>query len=421
MPGIFVARTPPRGRARLNLVPRWREGETLSSWLERLAGAYGLTLGEFWQWLGYPALYSYGVSRIDLDLQPPPDLIDILEQHTGVSSHRFNQQRLAGEAVLPLRLRRTFCPRCWMQDGPYRRREWASGWALVCTRHRTLLREKPPRKIPYLPKDEDSWLELYETPQLWRDDRHPWEAPNWLRICSALAVNPRAEFLRAYPWFCELQEAGVGSTANDMTGCGVASEEVAFPSGADTRAAPCVAGSPGTSRAWLVQRDLVIYGLMRFHRPPLLQILDRDVDDSGLLKSWLREEGCQIVVPEADYALRLFAASVARQVWEKLTLGRWRCGAGAKIAEVLGDADRWNDEEWWLERRLYSWPDGLKQAGRQLFQKEEGWTMFPPWRPCREYCTRHLPTGLGRMRVPSEGWRCRWKKSGEICEPESQT
>lgn len=42
-----VAKEPARARARLNLAPRLRTDETLSSWLERFAAAYGLTQGEF--------------------------------------------------------------------------------------------------------------------------------------------------------------------------------------------------------------------------------------------------------------------------------------------------------------------------------------------------------------------------------------
>ena len=64
-------------------------------------------------------------------------------QH-GASRHRLSRF----EALRP-HLRRTFCPQCWAEEGPYRRREWAHPWSLMCLRHRRLLSETPPPTFPH--------------------------------------------------------------------------------------------------------------------------------------------------------------------------------------------------------------------------------------------------------------------------------
>jgi hypothetical protein len=111
-----VASAPTATRARLNLAPRLRVDETLSSWLERFAGAYGLRLGEFMHWLGYRNPFSYGQALIDLDVAPPSDLAGIMQQHTATAAHAIEDHRLVGTATLPVRLRRAFCSSCWMEE-----------------------------------------------------------------------------------------------------------------------------------------------------------------------------------------------------------------------------------------------------------------------------------------------------------------
>src|SRR5437879_4917967 len=118
MQRAFVARTLAVTRARLNLAPRVRRDETLSSWLERFAGAYGLKLGEFMRWLGYRNLFSYGQPLVDLDAAPPIDLADIMQQHAAIAAHAIEEHRLVGTAVLPVPLRRAFCSQCWVEEGP---------------------------------------------------------------------------------------------------------------------------------------------------------------------------------------------------------------------------------------------------------------------------------------------------------------
>jgi hypothetical protein len=380
MQRTVVAKTPAAARARLNLAPRLRDDETLSSWLERFAAAYGLKLSEFLRWLGYKNLFSYAQPLIDLDESPPADLAQIMRSHAGIGPEVIEQHRLVGTAILRPLLRRTFCPRCWIEDGPYRHREWANAWSLVCVRHRSLLCEKPPLQVPIAPNAEDSWTEFYESPRLWRDTSVSWDREPWTRICDALGVNPRTEFLRAYFWLRELQ-----SLAKE---------------GEKLHAPP----------DWRVKRDLVIYGIIKFRAPSLLETLMPAASTAHLIRSANHPEICTLDTPKADYHTRLFAAVVAQHLWERLTQGRWRCRYYGKIEAVLENPRRWNDEDWWLDRRVHDWCAVLRQAGRGLFNKQGDWTQLPPWWPCREHCTRHLSRGGGSelaIRLPDD-WQCQW-------------
>jgi hypothetical protein len=405
----LVARRPAGARTRLNLAPRLRIDETLSSWLERFAGAYGLTLGEFMRWLGYRRLFSYGQPLIDLDVVSPIDLAEIMQQHAGIAANAIEDHRLVETAALPVPLRRAFCPQCWMEDGPYRRREWANGWSLVCTRHRSLLCEKPALPLPLARDAEDSWLEYYETPELWRDTARSWESKQWVTICEALGVNPQTEFTRAYFWLRDIQHLAQAVTATTNT----VHERDGFTTQMAARPAESCGSSDRTVQAqdeWCVKRDLVLYGLLKFHGPSLLETLDPTLSASRLIQSGYNAEICGIGVPEADYQIRLFAAAVAGHLWERLAQGRWRCRHHNKFEALLGNSERGNDEDWWLERRLHSWPTALQKAGRALFRKQDGWTRMPPWSPCREYCTRHLHRGdRGHLVIQlSDDWQCRW-------------
>ncbi len=417
MQRALVASAPTARRARLNLAPRLRVDESLSSWLERFAGAYGLKLGELMRWLGYRNLFSYGQALIDLDAVPPSDLAEIMQQHTGVAAQAIEDHRVVGTATLPVSLRRAFCPRCWMEEGPYRRREWASGWSLMCTRHRSLLREKPRLPLPLHHDAEDSWLEYYEKPQLWRETSPSWESERWGTICDALGVNPRTEFARAYYWLRDLQH---------LVQPVMAVAEEGHVHGRPTRGRAARQALSCSSRdgivtgrdQWRVKQDLVLYGMLKFHSRSLLETLNPNISASRLIQSGYNAEICGIGVPEADYDIRLFAAIVALHLWERLTQRRWRCRHHTIIEAVLGNRERWNDEDWWLERRLHSWPAQLQEAGRELFGKQDRWAQMPPWSPCREYCTRHLPRGdRGNLviRLPDD-WRCRWSAPGDTRE-----
>ena len=114
---------------------------------------------------------------------------------------------------------------------------------------------------------------------------------------------------------------------------------------------------------WCVKRDLVLYGVLKFHSTSLLETLDPNISSALLIQSGYNAEICGIGVPEADYHVRLFAAMVAQHLWERLIQGRWRCRHHTKIEAVLGNPERWNDEDWWLERRLHSWPAAKSWPG----------------------------------------------------------
>jgi hypothetical protein len=97
MQRTVIAKTPSAARARLNLAPRFRHDETLSSWLERFAAAYGLKLSEFLRWLGYEKLFFYAQPLIDLDQSPPADLAQIMRPHAGIGPEVIEQHRLVGD------------------------------------------------------------------------------------------------------------------------------------------------------------------------------------------------------------------------------------------------------------------------------------------------------------------------------------
>jgi hypothetical protein len=344
-------------------------------------------------WLGYRNMFSYGSLRMDLDVTMPADLVEALVSHSGISREEIEAHGLSGKSVLPLASRRAFCPKCWVEEGPYRRREWASGWSLICARHQSLLCERPRLTLPLAPHAEDSWTEFYETPTLWRNSESCWENERWLDICRVLGVNPRTEATRANLGLRRLQQ--------------LAHQQF-------DRRAPEPGGAPiepyHTPEEWVVKRDLTIYGTLKFfgNEPSLLQTLDSRIEDMQLCSA-SHGEFCGMGTPETNYDIRVLSALVAGHVWERLARGRWRCQQGAFIEQMLPRV-RWNDEDWWLERRLFSWPPMFQKAGRELFHKQDAWSQLPPWSPCRENCTRLLSRdyrGTTVIRL-ADSWECRW-------------
>lgn len=68
------------------------DGEALSSWLLRIAAGYQMTVGQLIQHgLGHDPKIEP-----DLDLDPPPDLLDTLAHRTGITADRVRQMCLAG-------------------------------------------------------------------------------------------------------------------------------------------------------------------------------------------------------------------------------------------------------------------------------------------------------------------------------------
>lgn len=393
-----TAKAPVAGRARLNLAPRLRPDETLSSWLERCAGAYGLTLPRFLRWLGYSERFSAAWSRIDLDVAPPIDLATIMASHTGLAPEAIEARRLPPEGALPLHLRRTFCPQCWREEGPYRRCEWASGWSLICTRHRSLLREKPPFDLSVKEVDQ-SWLEFYETRALWQDQRPCWESPSWITLCAALGVEPRTQATRAYFWLRDLQRLASGRAGP--------SRPTDEPADCRSRSVPePLAGTP-LKQTWRVKRDLVLYGLLKFSGPSLLETLDPKLSVTQLIDTAREPEICTLAKPDAGYAVRLFAAVVAEHLWGRLTRGRWRCQHAGRIEAVVSGQNRSSAEDFWISRRVHYWPAALQRAGRELFGTPDGWAGMPPWAPCRD-CVRALPRADRKWLAVQldDDWQC---------------
>jgi hypothetical protein len=389
-----LAIPPLRGRQRLGLAPRLRADETISSWLERLAGAYGMTTIELMRWLGYRTACSYsGVSILDLDVCPPPDLSSVLAQHTAVSAAQIDGHRLPALGLLSPERRRAFCPTCWSEQGPYRRREWTHSLSLICLRHRQLLAEKPQPQPPFERGYQESWLEFYESPHQWRDTLPAWETQRWTKICAALEVDPRSEFLSAWRWLRELQTL-------TPEGRAVATARSSY---ADLSA----------------RRDLVLFALMEFHERSLLRALDPSILRRQLIQDRGSGEQCTAVWPDADYEVRLFATVVARHLWVRLTEGRWCSGRHREFEEFLTEPRRWNIEDWWLEKRIRSWPTHLHPCARRLFNKEDPWVQLPPWPGCQARCVRKeegvVRGGMHVMLPPN--WRC---KSMEAWHPSSR-
>ena len=70
------------------------EGEALSSWLRRIAASYEMSVTELIEdGLGCDAMAD---RDLDLDLDPPSALLDVLGQRTGIDRDRLRQTCLAG-------------------------------------------------------------------------------------------------------------------------------------------------------------------------------------------------------------------------------------------------------------------------------------------------------------------------------------
>ena len=384
MHGPAVARDPPRPRARLNLAPRLHPDETLSSWLERFAGAYGMTLGEFFLWLGYRNFLGYHEVPHDLDVSPPPDLAGVLALHTGLSAELLAAHRMEAFDALPPRWRRTFCPECWIEEGPYRRFEWAHNLSLVCPRHRRFLSERPLRREgPFLPWHEESWTEFYHDTNAWRDLRPSWDSEPWIRICAALGVEPHAEFLRAWPWLIELSRGAPAPWDRARPSAPAPCDDPHDPASAqDSRGGEDVRVAEVTAK-----QDMALYAMIQFYDFSLLQALDETVSEELMVDK--RGELCDVRSPEVPYFTRLFAATVARHLWVRITQGEWRCGRAAALERTLRREERFDDELWWLEQRFQTWPQALEAAGRQLFQTRDPFPPVPPWQNCRECIREH--------------------------------
>lgn len=400
-----LAQTPLRPRARLNLAPRLHADETLSSWLERFAARYGMSIRELFLWLGYPDFFQFARNPFDLDVVQPADLAGVLAAHTGIGADVIAAHGIDGASALTPERRRAFCPECWVEEAPYRRFEWAHGWSLVCPRHRRLLSERPRAQGPFVHWSEEAWSEFYCDTGAWRDLRPSWQSEPWTRICAALGVEPHAEFLRAWPWLLELSQPAEDSgrirdtNRSAYGGCDVPQDPHVLQDSRGPRDLPV--------DTLTVKQDLALYGMIRFWGFSLVQTLDGTISSDDLMQDTSGGWICGVRTPHAPYWIRLFAATAARHLWVRLTQGQWRCARYPILEQVVQHPERWNDEDWWLEQRLRTWPPPLATSGRELFRRTNPFVMLPPWERCRE-CLRGVQGAIREaltICLP-ESWRC---------------
>jgi hypothetical protein len=390
---------------RLNLAPRLHRDEAFSSWLERFAGAYEMTREEFLRWLGFGRSLD-GVAFQDLDMFLPRDLSVALNRHTGIEVSRIERQRLEGDAILPRGLRGAFCPQCVQEKDARLDRDWADAWSLMCWQHRCFLRTHARLGCAVSNSAPQATAGYHADPLGSGGKCSSTAGEPFARICEALGVDEGAEFLHVYYWLANLHRLAIQFGASTMRTPAPAA--VAY-------ATRYLKGAETLEAHWRVQRDLVIFCLIKFRSPSLLQTLDPSLRNSRLIQAAQDPETCGLVIPRADYSVRLFAAVLALHLWERMLGGTWRARHADKIMPVLHNPERWSDEDWWLERRLHAWTPRLQRLGRELFGKQNGWTQLPPWLPCRQSCARRLdrgPPDLLVTRLPPD-WRCRWEEGAE--------
>lgn len=81
------------GPLRWPVHPAPNDGEALSSWLRRIAGCYGTDI----EHLGDDIGYKIDAGDLDdIDLAPPPGMIEVLAERTGVAPARLRQMSVAG-------------------------------------------------------------------------------------------------------------------------------------------------------------------------------------------------------------------------------------------------------------------------------------------------------------------------------------
>ena len=112
------------------------EDELLSSWMVRLARAYGVKPVSFWNRVWKPDAVAYRF----VDRSAPVELMLLLSSGTGTCCERVVQttlQPLAGVRSIPAAVGvLRYCPACLAADPvPYFRRQWQMGFLLLCPVH----------------------------------------------------------------------------------------------------------------------------------------------------------------------------------------------------------------------------------------------------------------------------------------------
>jgi hypothetical protein len=126
----------------LPFVPRLYDDETLWSWLTRMALFWGVTADEWSAKVGAGnESWQCDSPPMDVDCTPVPQLIELLSQLTGLSSHKIREHIIPRvPSTLWLDDRVAFCERCFDEmahtGSPYVRSVWLDAWCIKCPIHR---------------------------------------------------------------------------------------------------------------------------------------------------------------------------------------------------------------------------------------------------------------------------------------------
>jgi len=137
-------------------------GESISSWLTRLATANGVSL----QCLCWETWPGRALLTKDLDRRIPQDVSEMLEAKTGIQAGSILQTSLQGMEgslfedcrsgsmrvpwVLPVHLRfkrehgTQYCPECLKEDPAYFRIQWRLSFITCCEKHKSVLSDHCP-------------------------------------------------------------------------------------------------------------------------------------------------------------------------------------------------------------------------------------------------------------------------------------
>ncbi len=117
--------------------------ELLSSWMVRIARAYGVQPYSFWRQLA-------GISQFRaLDEQVSPGVLEVLYRGTGINPLQIRAMTLASFAEFGL-LRNDnhpvipFCPKCLTIPVPFYRRAWCLEFVTICAIHQVELQTTCP-------------------------------------------------------------------------------------------------------------------------------------------------------------------------------------------------------------------------------------------------------------------------------------
>ena len=165
--------------ARLGLVPRPQDDETLSSFLLRLARNHSAEPHEFCAMV-WPGLHFW---TRDIDRTASNAVIESVARATGLASAEVERMTLRvlvermghpltntgiQHGILPVgvyhRVRRRhgqqYCPVCLKSDPPYLRRRWRLEWVTCCDVHQRLLSDACPScDAPFIPHRANSLIE----------------------------------------------------------------------------------------------------------------------------------------------------------------------------------------------------------------------------------------------------------------------